>query len=145
MEGQVLQANVLNIGMKSFRSHLAEATTPSASYVYRWVPRKGYSAATLGNVYGYELEFGEIVPHPMTGQRMLADPFNPLKGQVLRPIGGSWKPIAPLKPEGKITQKVIDAAIEWQRKAYVNWKRDPVGRPDAHLILAHIMKVLTGK
>jgi hypothetical protein len=128
-------------------SHLAEATAPisKGEYVYRWIPRSGYTAATLGNVYGYELEFGEIVPHPMTGQRMIADPFNPLKGQVLRPIAGSWKPIAPLKPEGKITQKVIDGAIEWQRKAYVNWKRDPVGRPDAHLILAHIMKVLTGK
>jgi hypothetical protein len=128
--------------MKSFRSHLSEANAP-ASYVYRWVPRKGYSASTFGNIYGYELEFGKIVAHPMTRQKMIADPFNPLSGQVLRPIGSSWKPIAPLKPEGDITQKVIDAAIAWQRKVYAEWKRDPGDR--AHIVLAQIMKVLTGK
>ena len=85
--------------------------------------------------------------HPVTGQRMIADPFNPPKGQVLRPLAGAWRPIAPLKPEGRITRKVIDAAIEWQRKVYVGWKRDPApaGGPQPHLILAHIMRVLTGR
>lgn len=114
-------------------------------YLYRWIPAKGYSASTMGNTYGYYLDFAVVVNHPITGERMVADPFNPLKGQVLRPIGTSWKRLAPLKPEGKITQKVIDAEIQRQRKIWAEWKRDPAGGlPNAHQILGTIMKQLVG-
>lgn len=133
--------------MKSFIDHLSEDTgTDHPTYVYKWVPKSGYSASTMGINYGYRLEFGMVVNHPITGAKMIADPFNLLKGQVLIPMGSSWKPLAPLKPEGKITQKVIDAEIEWQRKVYMEWKRDPAsaGLPNAHVILASIMKKLVG-
>jgi hypothetical protein len=133
--------------MRSFIDHLIEGDIPTEStYLYRWVPISGYSASTMGINYGYYLDFAVVVKHPMTGQAMLADPFNPLKGQVLRPMGSSWKPLSPLKPEGKITQKVIDGEIQRQRQIWSAWKNDPApaGLPKAHDILASIMKRLIG-
>jgi hypothetical protein len=133
--------------MRSFIGHLAEQSSfEGETYLYRWVPKSGYSASTMGINYGYSLEFAVVVTHPITGEKGLADPFNPLKGQQFRKMGSGWKPLAPLKPEGKVTQKVIDAEIEWQRKVWLDWKRNPapMGSPNAHDILAFIMKKLIG-
>lgn len=130
--------------MKSFLSHLSEAA--QERFVYRWVPKVGYSASTAGNVYGWYLDFGRIVRNEFSGAEGVVDPFNPEEGQAIRSTAG-WKPLARLSPSGRITQKVIDSEIERQRQIWREWRRDPAGGglPDAHETLARIMRVLTGR